>query len=251
MEPVQATASVSASTGGVILAGNTAIIVPPAALAGVAGGKATFDIQPAPVSTLPIPGGPSQYSPNGTVLAISISDANGNPVTTFPVPIPIEVKYNAADVGQANGNASILTAAYVVDALTPAIANPLGFPPGTFVVFPPENAKLNTQTGTILVKTQAIGSVISVVTNPVGYVQTLSDDTPELSSFDPNTSQTFGSKPQFTTLQVTEPQIGGRLLVLDPDSGNYAYVNATDVAPSGPPPSKVSAATVRGLLSGL
>jgi hypothetical protein len=49
-------------------------------------------------------------------------------------------------------------------------------------------------------------------------------------------------------LQVVEPQIGTRLLVLDPDTGNYAYVNATDVAPSGAPPARTSAAVVRGLL---
>jgi hypothetical protein len=171
-------------------------------------------------------------------------------VTTFPSPIPIEIKYNASDLGQANGNASILTAAYVVDALTPAIANPLGFPSGTFVIFASENAQLNTQTGTITVRTQAIGSVISVVTNPVGYVQTLQEDTPELSSFDQGSAQTFATKPQFTTFQVTEPQIGNTLLVLDPDTGNYAYVSASDVAPSGPPPAKVSAATIRGLLAG-
>src|SRR5205814_2280087 len=65
---------------------------------------------------------------------------------------------------------------------------------------------------------------------------------------DPATSQTFGTKPQFSTLQVVEPQIGARLLVLDPDTGNYSYVNAADVGPSGPPPARSSAAVVRGAL---
>jgi hypothetical protein len=245
--PAPIAASVSASTGGVILAGNVALIVPPAALAAIPGGQANFNIQPA--INVVAPGGPAQFSPNGTVLEITITDSSGNPVTTFPSLIPIELKYNAADIGQANGNVDSLAAAYVIDALSPPIENPLGFPPGTFVLFPPSNTTLNTTTGTVTVFTQAIGSTVSVVTNPVGYVQTLTDDAPELSSFDANNAQTFGTKPQFTTLQVVEPQVGSRLLVIDPDSGNYAYVNATDVAPSGPPPAKSSAAVVRGLLA--
>ena len=87
--------------------------------------------------------------------------------------------YNPADVGQANGNASILTAAYVIDATSPEIENPLGFPIGTFVLFPSQNVSLNTTTGTVTAYTQAVGSVISVVTNPVGYVQTLAPAAPE------------------------------------------------------------------------
>ncbi|HLY64440.1 MAG TPA: hypothetical protein VKU60_02805, partial [Chloroflexota bacterium] len=39
-----------------------------------------------------------------------------------------------------------------------------------------------------------------------------------------------------------------RLVVLDPATGNYSYVNATDVAPSGPPPGKTSAGVIRGVL---
>jgi hypothetical protein len=101
------------------------------------------------------------------------------------------------------------------------------------------------------VNTQAIGSTLSVITNPVGYVQTLTPNTPELSSFDPNASETFGTKPQNSYLQVVEPQIGNRLLVLDPDTGNYSYVNATDVGPSGPPPARSSSAVVRGAQQGV
>jgi hypothetical protein len=90
-----------------------------------------------------------------------------------------------------------------------------------------------------------------VVANPVTYVQTLNPNAQEYSSFDPNASQSFGGKPQFSYLQVTEPQIPGvnRLVVLDPDSGNYAYVNATDVAPSSAPPGRSSSAVVRGIRS--
>jgi len=54
---------------------------------------------------------------------------------------------------------------------------------------------------------------------------------------DPASGQTFAGKVQFACLQVVEPQVGSRLLVLDPSTKNYAYVNASDVGPSGAPPS--------------
>ncbi|MBV8087870.1 MAG: hypothetical protein JO247_23925, partial [Chloroflexi bacterium] len=149
----------------------------------------------------------------------------------------------------ANGNVDLLTAGYVIDAESPDLENPLHFPINTLVIFPPEVVKLDPINGTITANTQAIGSTLSVITNPVGYVQTTSD-APELSSFADN-AQTFTSKAPNTYLQVVEPQIGNRLLVLDPDTGNYAYVNASDVGPSGPPPGKTAAAVVRGLLSDL
>jgi hypothetical protein len=107
--PAPITATVSASTGAVILAGSAAVIFPPAALANVAGGQATIDIKPA--TNVPTPRGPVAFSPNGTVLTINITDKNGAPVTVFPALIPIEMKYNAADVGQAGGNANTLAAA--------------------------------------------------------------------------------------------------------------------------------------------
>jgi len=37
-------------------------------------------------------------------------------------------------------------------------------------------------------------------------------------------------------LQVVEPRVGSRLLVLDPATKNYAYVTAADVGASGAPP---------------
>jgi hypothetical protein len=58
------------------------------------------------------------------------------------------------------------------------------------------------------------------------------------SSFDPAKSTVFGTKKQGSYLRMVEPQIGSRLLVLDLDSGNYAYINARDLKPSGPPPGK-------------
>ncbi|HEY8694604.1 MAG TPA: hypothetical protein VIR57_17890 [Chloroflexota bacterium] len=204
------------------------------------------DVKINPVVTTP--GGPVQFSLNGTILDISFTDKAGNPVTTFPDLIGIQVQYGAADVGQAKGDPKGLTVAYVIDANSPEIENPNHFPIGTFVLFAPDHVSLNIATGTLTVTTRALGSTISVVTNPVGYVQTLKPDAPELSSFDPNNSQTFSNKPQFSYLQVVEPQIGGRLMVLDPDTGNYSYVDATDVGPSGPPPPKSSSAVVCGLI---
>ncbi|HVA22851.1 MAG TPA: hypothetical protein VMW62_00485 [Chloroflexota bacterium] len=49
---------------------------------------------------------------------------------------------------------------------------------------------------------------------------------------------------------MVEPQVGTRLLVLNPATGNSAYVNATDRGPSGPPPAPSTAtAVVRGLVA--
>src|SRR5262249_33873695 len=140
------------------------------------------------------------------------------------------------------------------------------FPIGTFVFFPPSNVATNFVDGTLTVTTQALGSTVLVMTNPVGYVQTTAPDAALHSRFDPGTSVQFGVRSPFTFLQVMEPQVGARLLILDPDSNNYAYINAADVGPSGPPPGRpVSAgpgvagttqpqgtsAVVRGLLANL
>jgi len=254
--PVAVSAAVNTSRGGIIVAGNTAIVLPasafniPAPQPGqlFVAPVVQVAVQPQPAG-VPIPGGPAQFSPNGTVLDIKFTDqSTGKPITTFANPVQLTFRPNAADISQSGNHPETLTAAYVIDAQSPAIENPLGFPIGTFVIFPPSNVVNDTHTGTITVSTQALGSTVAVVTNPVGYVQTLGDNAPVASSFDPNTSQEFGTKPQFSYLQVVEPQIGNRLLVLDPDTGNYGYVNAADVGPSGPPPPKTSTAVVRGLL---
>ncbi len=257
--PVAVNAAINSSLGGVIVAGNVAISFSPQSLAGLLGGTTTggqagagpvvnIEVRPQPAVTTP--GGPTQFSPNGTILDIVITNAaTGEVITTFPSPVPVTMKYNASDVGQANGNANNLAAAYVIDANSPEIENPLHFPPGTFVLFGPSYTTLDIAAGTLTVFTQAIGSVLSVVTNPVGYVQTVSSDAPVSSSFDPNTSQTFGTKPAQSYLQVVEPQVGTRLLVLDPATGNYGYVDAKDVGPSGPPPANSATAVVRGLLA--
>src|SRR5205823_6242918 len=88
--------------------------------------------------------------------------------------------------------------------------------------------------GVISANLNFAGSVFAVVSASTGWLQTLNSDTPEYSSFDPNTSAAFGSREQFSYLQIAEPQIGSRLLVLDPATHNYAYVEASAVGPSGP-----------------
>ncbi len=39
----------------------------------------------------------------------------------------------------------------------------------------------------------------------------------------------FGSLPQFTCLQVVQPQIASRVYVLNPTTGNFAYANADEI----------------------
>ena len=46
----------------------------------------------------------------------------------------------------------------------------------------------------------------------------------------------YGAVPQWSYLQVVTPQSGPRLYVYVPWTKNYAYVDATNVGPSGPPP---------------
>jgi hypothetical protein len=231
-------------SAGTLPSGATINFGPPGSSGGFAA-RAFGQLAPA----VPVPGGPAQFSPNGTIFDMSIKDGSGNLITTFAAPLTVVFRFNAADLAMAKNNPSVLTAAYLLDANSPPIENPNHYPIGTWVFFAPSVTTLDTTNNTVTVNTQAVGSTLSVFSNPVGYVQTLSPSTPELSSFDPATSQTFGTKPQFSYLQVVEPQIGGRLLVLDPDSGNYTYVNASDVGPSGPPPPRSSAAVVRGARS--
>jgi len=46
----------------------------------------------------------------------------------------------------------------------------------------------------------------------------------------------FGEAPQWSYFLVVAPQQGSRLYVLDPRTSNYAYVDASAVGPSSPPP---------------
>lgn len=51
----------------------------------------------------------------------------------------------------------------------------------------------------------------------------------------------FGALPVWSYLNVVAPQSGPRLFVRVPATGNVAYVDATDVGPSGPPPTPSAA----------
>src|SRR5581483_7621365 len=228
--PRTVTAQLPAASGGTVLAGNVGLSFSAKALSALSGPVAvSVDAQP-PAG---FPGGPAQFSPNGTIVDVNVRDSRGQLVTTFADPVDVLFRYNGADLAMARGDPGVLTAAYVLDAQSPAIENPLHFPVGTWVFFPPSNVKLDTASGTIAVRTQAIGSIMSVVSTSIGYAQTLKPEVRLFSSFDPATSVIFGSKKQFSYLQVLEPQIGSRLLVRDLQSGNVAYVNAADVGPSG------------------
>ena len=228
--PLSLDAKLQADTGGTVLAGNVGLSFSPKALS-QAGGEVTVKVDAQPPAG--IPGGPAQYSPSGTIVDISVHDRNGHLVTTFPDPVDILFKYNQSDLAMARGDAKVLTAAYVIDADSPELENPLHFPIGTWVFFPPSNLKADPANGTIAVQTQAIGSIFSIVAAPVSYAQTLRD-VQLFSSFDPRDAKLFGAKKQNSTLQVVEPQIGTRVLTRDPDSGNYAYVNARDLGPVWP-----------------
>lgn len=46
----------------------------------------------------------------------------------------------------------------------------------------------------------------------------------------------FGTVPQWSYFMVVGPQQGSRLPVLNPQTKNYAYIDASAVGPSGPPP---------------
>ncbi len=231
--PETVTAALDPVAGGTILAGNVGLSFSPKALS-EAGSDVTVHLEAQPKAN--VPGGPAQFSPNGTIVDITVRDRDGKLVTTFPEPVDIVFKYNSADLAMARGDASVLSAAYVLDHDSPELENPLHFPVNTWVFFPPSNVKLDADAGTISVKTQAIGSIMSVVAIGVGWGQTLRPDVQLHSSFDPATSTVFGTAKQFSYLRVLNPQIGSRLFVLNPETDKYAYVNARDLGPSGPPP---------------
>jgi len=233
--PETVSAKLDQGSGGTVVAGNVGLSFSPKSLSEI-GSQATVHVEAQPKAN--VPGGPAEFSPSGSIVDISVRDKAGKLVTTFPEPVDILFKYNSADLSMAHGDASILRAAYVLDQNSPDIENPNHFPLNTWVFFPPDNLKLDAGSGTISVKTQAIGSIFSVVAVGVGWAQTSNPDAQLYSSFDPGKSAVFGKKKLGSYVRMVEPQIGGRLLVLDIDSGNYAYMNARDLKPSGPPPTK-------------
>lgn len=238
--PQTVSAKVDQSAGGTVVAGTVGLSFSPKSLSEM-GSDATVHVEAQPKAN--VPGGPAQFSPSGSIVDISVRDNDGNLVTTFPDPVEILFKYNAADLAMSRGDPSKLRAAYVLDADSPAIENPNHFPLNTWVFFSPDNLKLDASTGTITVRTQAIGSIFSVVAVGVGWAQTARPRAQLYSSFDPAHSTVFGTKSQGSYVRMVEPQIGARLLVLDVDSGNYAYMNARDLKPSDAPPSPKTGGT--------
>jgi hypothetical protein len=229
--PRTVSAQLDSDAGGTVLAGSVGLSFSPKSLSEMPGG-ATVHVEAHPKAN--VPGGPAQFSPSGSIVDITVHDTDGKLVTTFPEPVEILFKYNDSDLAMAHGNPNELRAAYVLDADSPAIENPNHFPINTWVFFPPDNLTLDTTGGTIGVRTQAIGSIFSVVGVGVGWAQTVRNA--ELySSFDPAKSVVFGTKKQGSYVRMVEPQIGSRLLVLNVDSGNYAYMNARDLKPSAGP----------------
>jgi len=218
------------SQGGDVLAGNIGLSVPPEP--GIPG-MLSVTFQPQPLGSLP--GSLSQLNPQGTRFALQAADQSGNPVHAFQAPVTLTVKPNGADLGSTNGNLAALSIAYVVDASTPPNLNPNGLPVGSLLLVPPSVLKQDPANGLISFTTDVIAGTFVVMPNPTGYVQTLLTDTPALSSYGAD-AQTFGTEPQFSYLRIVEPPVGGRLLVQDPVTGAYFYVNASDVGPSGPPP---------------
>ena len=238
--PRTVSAELDSEAGGTVLAGSVGLSFSPKSLSEMPGG-ATVHVEAQPKAN--VPGGPAQFSPSGSIVDISVHDKDGKLVTTFPEPVEILFKYNASDLAMAHGDPNELRAAYVLDADSPAIENPNHFPLNTWVFFPPNNLTLDTATGTIGVRTQAIGSIFSVVGVGIGWAQTVRPDAQQYSSFDPAQSTVFGVKKQGSYVRMVEPQIGSRLLVLDVDSGNYAYMNARDLKPSDGPPAPKTGGT--------
>jgi hypothetical protein len=231
--PATVTTTLDSAAGSTVVAGNVGLSFSPKSLS-QAGDKPSVHVEAQPKAN--VPGGPAQFSPSGSIVDITVRDTAGKLITTFPDPVEILFKYNASDLSMAKGDPSILRAAYVIDQDSPELENPNHFPLNTWVFFPPNHMKLDTTSGTLSVQTQAIGSIFSVVAVGVGWAQTVRPDVQLYSSFDPLRSTVFGTKKQGSYLRMVEPQIGSRLLVLDVDAGNYAYVNARDLKPSDAPP---------------
>jgi len=209
------------------VAGNIGLAVP----AGAAGasGSLTVNVTARPAN-LTVPGGPFQYSPNGTVAGINITDPSGAPVASFASPISIVMRYNAADLAMARYNSGILTAGFQVSAATPAMANPNALPPGTWILFPADGVNQDLTAGTITVRTTFVPGTVAVFTEPAGYVRTIRPLVSEFSGW--NGGGVLTSRVSGIDLLVLAPQAGGRLLVQDPVSSDSVWVDAETVGPA-------------------
>ncbi len=177
-------------------------------------------------------------APNGTIFGLAIADASGNPITTLPAAAQLAMARNAADLTMANGNANLLTAAYMVDGNTPAIANPNREPSGTWVFFPPSGVSLDAAHGIMTVNTQADQRFDERVRQP-GRLRP--GPQPKRGAVFQLRSGLGSDVRRQAAVHVPSdgrPQVGSRLHVCwDPATKNYAYVNASAVGPSGAPPS--------------
>jgi hypothetical protein len=220
----------NALTGGSVDNGNVRISIPPRALE-TASGAATIAIQQL-VGDVQLPDGAPYLRRGGTAIRVVVTDSNRT-LTTAAQPINLRIRYTAADLASAEGDPSSLTAAYLVQAGTPPLANPLNFPPGTWVFYPPSLVEVDNENQAVVVTTQAIPSVMAVVVRPFAQARVRASETGLYSSPKPD-GRLFGMRMQGTALGVVGPLIGPRLLVLDLATNNYAYVDAADVAPDVP-----------------
>lgn len=67
------------------------------------------------------------------------------------------------------------------------------------------------------------------------YVQNFSEGLRIYSGWDDKAADFGEAGPQFTTFKVVAPQIGNRIYVFNPVTGNYGWINADGVGPAGPP----------------
>lgn len=246
--PATQVATFDPSVGATIVNNNVAISVPPGAAGDGVSGTLTVTLAPPSLardaaqpglavrdlkaSSLPVPEGPAQFQPNGTVFLVAVANQQGAAVRAFAAPITIALKYSSVDLAGAKGDPALLAVGYLVDESTPAPANPDSLPVGSWIFFPPSLVQLDAEQGVITVQAQALGSAIAVFSNPAPDVQTVGPNARLMSGVDEATAQVFGVRPEGTRLRVVEPEVDGRMLVLDPATNGYAFVDAADVAPA-------------------
>ena len=231
--PRSISASLSTTVDGLVVAGNVAFFFPREALSSLPG-PVNVDVTANP-EDVPVPGGMSRLGANNSLFGVRMTDGLGRQVTTLPHLATIIMLYNHTDLAVARNDPSTLAAGYLLDRSSPAISNPLGLEPGTWLFFAPSVTSRDATSGTLIVQTQVIPYVASIIAHPAGEVQTLDDNAPELSS-PTQDAVILNHKNRLSRLLVVEPQIGTRLLILDPDTNNYAFVNTIDVGlpvPSG------------------
>ncbi|HLY66335.1 MAG TPA: hypothetical protein VKU60_12440 [Chloroflexota bacterium] len=211
------------------------MILPAASLSGIEG-DVTVAVAAEGSSTASInAGGAARFSPNGTSLQIQVRDARGQRLTEFSAPVTAIFKPNGADLAMAQGDFSLLTAAYVVDADSPLSANPSRFPMNTLIPLLQSTISKDADSQALYASLTVLPSRLLVITAGSGYVQTISSDVAIWASFDPANDTILERKPQFSYLRVEGPQIGARLMVIDPENGSQGYVDALEVGPSGAP----------------